>query len=152
MRHAVSNSSTPIGAELRPGGSPPERNAVEPGAIRSVLADTFVLDFESLEGFPFRICGSKVNSVFQRELRGVSFLEIWREADRGGVRSILEAVADEAAVLIVAEARAAGLSPGESSICCRCRHQGLSHARMMGALAVRGASPGSASSAPSRSR
>ncbi len=143
MRHAVSKQLYAYWRGLKTGGSPPERNAVEPGAIRSVLADTFVLDFESLDRFPLRICGSKVNAVFQRELRGVSFLEIWREADRGAVHSILEIAADEeAAILIVAEARPAGLEPVEIEVTLLpLRHQGLTHARMMGALAVRGGVP-----------
>jgi hypothetical protein len=143
MRHAVSKQLYAYWRGLKTGASAPERNAVEPGAIRSVLADTFVLDFDSLERYPLRICGSKVNAVFQRELRGVPFLELWRHADRGAVQSILEIAADEeAAILIVAEARPAGLEPVEIEVTLLpLRHQGQTHVRMMGALAVRGGVP-----------
>ena len=67
---------------LRGARSAPERNDVDPGAIRGVLADTFVLDFDASCGFPFRIAGSRANALFLKELRGFSFLELWRGADR----------------------------------------------------------------------
>src|SRR5271166_4200460 len=70
MRHAVSREIYAYWRALGTGGCAPERNTVEPGAIRSVLADTFVLDFDPADGFPFRICGSRVNAVFLKELRG----------------------------------------------------------------------------------
>src|SRR6202046_1638798 len=62
---------------LRGARSAPERNDVDPGAIRGVLADTFVLDFDARRGFPFRIAGSRANALFLKELRGFSFLDLW---------------------------------------------------------------------------
>ena len=67
---------------LRGARSAPERNDVDPGAIRGVLADTFVLDFDASCGFPFRIAGSRANALFLKELRGFSFLDLWRGACR----------------------------------------------------------------------
>src|SRR5580704_11539188 len=81
--------------QLRGAGSAPERNDVDPGAIRGVLADTFVLDFDDRRGFPFRIAGSRANALFLKELRGRSFVELWRDADRKHLSSILDCVADE---------------------------------------------------------
>ena len=66
---------------LRGARSAPERNAIDPGAIRGVLADTFVLDFDVSRGFPFRIAGSRANALFLKELRGLSFLDLCRDAD-----------------------------------------------------------------------
>jgi len=136
MRHAVSNELYAYWRALRKGRAPPERNEIEPGAIRSVLADTFVLHFDAHAGFPFRISGSNVNAIFLKELRGVPFLEIWRESDRGRVRSILETAADEEApVVLLAEARPAGLAPVEVEVALLpLRHQGATHARMLGSL------------------
>jgi hypothetical protein len=74
---------------LRGARSAPERNDVDPGAIRGVLADTFVLDFDDRRGFPFRIAGSRANALFVKELRGLSFLELWRSADREELDSSL---------------------------------------------------------------
>lgn len=136
MRHAVSNELYKYWRALRRGGSAPERNAVEPGAIRGALADTFVLDFDLAGGFPFRISGSRVNAVFLRELRGAPFLQIWREGDRSAIASILQAAADEEApYLLIAQARPAGLQPVEIEITLLpLRHHSATHARMLGSL------------------
>ena len=126
---------------LRGARSAPERNDIDPGAIRGVLADTFVLDFEDRSGFPFRIAGSRANALFLRELRGFSFLEIWRDAVRDDIGSILRCVADEAQpFLIGAEARPPGLPAVDIEvILLPLRHHGLTHSRMLGGFAVKAA-------------
>jgi hypothetical protein len=126
---------------LRGARSAPERNDVDPGAIRGVLADTFVLDFDQKRGFPFRIAGSRANAIFLKELRGLSFLELWRDADRAELDSVLHCVADEAqAFLIGAEARPPGLAAiGIEVILLPLRHHGLTHSCLLGAFAVHAA-------------
>ena len=126
---------------LRGARSAPERNDVDPGAIRGVLADTFMLDFDEKRGFPFRIAGSRANAIFLKELRGLSFLELWRDADRGELDSVLHCVADEAqAFLIGAEARPPGLGAVDlEAILLPLRHHGLTHSRVLGGFAVHAA-------------
>jgi hypothetical protein len=122
---------------LRGRRSAPERNALDPGAIRGVLADTFVLDFDDKRGFPFRIAGSRANALFLKELRGLSFLDLWRDDDRDEVDSVLRCVADEAqAFLIGAEAGPPGVDPvGVEVVLLPLRHHGLTHARVLGGFA-----------------
>ena len=55
---------------LRAARSAPERNDVDPGAIRGVLADTFMLDFDAKRGFPFRIAGLESQRVFHEGAEG----------------------------------------------------------------------------------
>jgi hypothetical protein len=126
---------------LRGGRNAPERKDVDPGAIRGVLADTFMLDFDDQRGFPFRIAGSRANAIFLRELRGLSFLDLWRDADREELDSVLHCVADEAqAFLIGAEAQPAGLGAvGIEVILLPLRHRGFTHSRVLGGLAVHAA-------------
>lgn len=123
---------------LREARSAPERNDIDPGAIRSVLADTFVLDFDHQNGFPFRIAGSRANALFLRELRGYSFLRLWRESDREEIKSILQCVADEAQpFLIGAETQPSGLNPVDIEIALLpLRHHGETHSRLLGCIAV----------------
>jgi len=123
--------------QLRGRRSAPERNALDPGAIRCVLADTFVLDFDSQRGFPFRIAGSRADALFLKELRGHSFLDLWREADREEVDSVLHCVADEAqAFLIGAETGPPGLDAvGVEVVLLPLRHHGLTHSRVLGGFA-----------------
>jgi hypothetical protein len=126
---------------LRGARSAPERNDVDPGAIRGVLADTFVLDFDENRGFPFRIAGSRANAIFLKELRGLSFLDLWRDADRGELEAVLHCVADEAqAFLIGAQARPSGLGVMDiEAILLPLRHHGLTHSRLLGGFAVHAA-------------
>lgn len=127
--------------QLRGARSAPERSDVDPGAIRGVLADTFMLDFDGERGFPFRIAGSRANALFLKELRGLPFLNLWRDADREELDLILHCVADEAQpFLIGAEARPAGLGTLDVEIILLpLRHHGLTHSRVLGGLALRAA-------------
>jgi len=126
---------------LRGARSAPERNDVDPGAIRGVLADTFVLDFDEERGFPFRIAGSRANAIFLQELRGRPFLDLWLEAERGELRSILHSVADEAQpFLIGAQAQPPGRGALDVEIILLpLRHHGLTHSRLLGAIGAHAA-------------
>jgi hypothetical protein len=75
--------------------SAPDRAEIEPGAIRHVLADTFMLTFDPRTGHPFRIAGTRVCAAFGRELKDVAFTEIWADASRDPVREVLTTVATE---------------------------------------------------------
>jgi hypothetical protein len=81
---------------LRRGTRPaPERSDIEPGAIRRVLADTFMLTFDPRAGHPFRIAGTRVCAAFGRELKGVGFTDIWARASHDPIRELLTTVATE---------------------------------------------------------
>ena len=141
MKLAVTLELYAYWSALRGARSAPERNDIDPGAIRSVLADTFVLDFDAQVGFPLRIAGSRANALFLRELRGFSFLRLWREADRQEIKSILESVADEAQpFLIGAEALPSGLGSVDIEVALLpLRHHGLTHSRVLGSIAANAA-------------
>ena len=138
MRYAVSSELYAYWNAIRAGRAAPERNDIEPGAIRGVLADTFVLEFDAGIGFPFRISGSRVNALFLRELRGLSFLKLWREADWSEIESVLQRVADKAQpCLLGAEARPSGLGSLHIEIALLpLRHNGATHSRILGSLAA----------------
>jgi hypothetical protein len=138
MRHAVSMELYAYWNALRAGRAAPERNDIEPSAIPSILADTFVLEFDAGIGFPFRISGSRVNALFLRELRGLSFLKLWRAADRTEIISVLQQVADTAKpCLLGAEARPSGLGPIAIEVSLLpLRHNGSTHSRLLGSLAA----------------
>ena len=52
----------------------PERGEIEPGPIRRVLGDTFILSFDEPAGHPFRLAGTRVCALFCRELKGEGFV------------------------------------------------------------------------------
>ena len=85
----------------------PERGEIEPGAIRRVLADTFILTIDPPSGHPFRIAGTRVCAAFGRELKGVAFTDLWADASKPAVRDLLAVVAAESVGVV---AGASGLS------------------------------------------
>ena len=69
----------------------PLRSTIEPGEIRHVLADMFIL--EAAEEDPvFRLAGTRVCSLFDRELRGLSFSALWPPGKRDEPVSIASGV------------------------------------------------------------
>lgn len=113
----------------------PERSEIDPGAIRGVLADTFVLEADEANGYPLRIAGTRTNALFLRELRGSAFLNLWQAADQREVAALLAGVSDEtAAVLAGAAAGPRGLHSLELEVLLLpLRHHGDTHARVLGA-------------------
>ena len=119
----------------------PERYDIEPQGIRRVLPDAFVLDLDEREGCPFRVVGSRVNTLFMRELRGVSFLQIWREADRAEILSTLRCAAERAQpFLLEGEAQSPDLSPLEFEATLLPLRHGSTHSRALGSI-VAGETP-----------
>ena len=75
-----------------------------------------------------------------RNCVGAPFLKIWRNTDQPRINAILQTAADhEAPCLLLAEACPAGGAPIEIEVTLLpLRHQGATHARMLGSLSVRG--------------
>ena len=138
MRHAVSRELYAYWNALRAGRVAPERNDVDPAAIRTILADTFVLEIDAEKGFPFRISGSRINALFQRELRGLSFLKLWRDTDRREIKSILKRVADDAQPrLLGAEVRVPGAGSLHIEVALLpLSHRGSTRSRILGSVAA----------------
>ena len=115
----------------------PERAEIEPGEIRRVLADTFILSFEPGAGHPFRIAGTRVCALFSRELKGESFLDLWSIESRNDIRDLLKIVADESVGVVASAsaANAAGASLGLELVLLPLSHHGRTDARFLGALA-----------------
>jgi hypothetical protein len=120
---------------LRGQRSAPERSEIDPGAIRGVLADTFILEVDSANRYPLRIAGTRTSALFLRELKGAAFLDLWQQADRAEIATLLAGLTDEAtAVLAGASAGPQGLRPLELELLLLpLRHRGNTHSRVLGA-------------------
>src|SRR6195256_2017699 len=114
----------------------PDRSEIEPGAIRHVLADTFMLSFDPRAGHPFRIAGTRVCAAFGRELKGVAFTDIWAAASRDPVREVLTTVATESiGVVAGASGRSCEGAPLELEfLVLPLAHRGGASTRILGAL------------------
>jgi hypothetical protein len=136
MKHSSTRELFDYWNMRRGSRSAPERAEIEPGAIRRVLADTFMLTFDPRAGHPFRIAGTRVCAAFGRELKGVAFTKIWAGASQHSIRDVLATVASES---VGAAARAAGHSRAGDALeleflVLPLAHGGGASTRILGAL------------------
>jgi hypothetical protein len=137
MKHASSRDLFAYWNERRGERPAPERGEIEPGAIRHVLGDAFILACDSAAGYPVRLAGTRVCALFCRELKNEPFAHLWAPASAAAIRDALWTVANEATGVV---AGVTGRTEGGSALdlellllplSCRRPHQ----ARMIGVLA-----------------
>lgn len=136
MRHPASRQLFSYWNDLRGHRAAPERDAIDPVAIAGVLSDTFILEIDAELAFPFRLAGARTNALFERQLKGRSFIDLWRPEDRSAVRAMALSVADGACP-IIAGARAHAAHPPALELelaLLPLRHGGKTHARLLGCL------------------
>jgi hypothetical protein len=77
MRHPLTRELYDYWNRRRGAEAMPERDDIDPAAIRRILADSFVLAVEPGQSPRFRVAGTKVCELFCRELRGEDFMGLW---------------------------------------------------------------------------
>ena len=95
MKHAASRELYAYWEEKRGTRPAPERAEIEPGAIRGVLSDAFILAIDRSAGHPIRLAGTRVCALFDREIKGEAFLNLWSAASRPIIGSLLAILTDE---------------------------------------------------------
>ena len=95
MKHAASRELYAYWQEKRGKRSAPERSDIEPGAIRGVLSDAFILALDRATRHPVRLAGTRVCALFGREIKGESFLDFWSPSSRATMEGLLSILADE---------------------------------------------------------
>jgi hypothetical protein len=95
MKHAATQELYAYWQERRGDRAAPERAEIEPGPIRQVLGDVFILALDRRAGHPFRLAGTRVCALFGRELKGERFTELWDTASQPVVSDLLAVLLDE---------------------------------------------------------
>ncbi|MGB7099570.1 MAG: PAS domain-containing protein [Xanthobacteraceae bacterium] len=95
MKHAASRELYAYWEEKRGTRPAPERAEIEPGAIRGVLSDAFILALDRSAGHPIRLAGTRVCALFDREIKGEAFVNLWSAASRPIIGSLLAILTDE---------------------------------------------------------
>ncbi len=137
MKHAANQKLFAHWNERRGLRALPERGDIEPAAIRAALGDTFILGAEPGEELHFRLAGTRVCSLFGRELKDDRFAALWDAGHQAAIRRLLATVAEEE-IGVVAGARGRtpeGFSCDLELLILPLRHRGRSGRRMLGALA-----------------
>ncbi|HZC54995.1 MAG TPA: PAS domain-containing protein [Xanthobacteraceae bacterium] len=89
MKHAASRELYAYWDKRRGKRPAPERAEIEPGAIRHVLSDAFILAFDDGAGHPFRLAGTRVCALFGRELKSERFIGLWAAASQPTIADLM---------------------------------------------------------------
>ena len=95
MKHSSSRELFAYWDSCRGPRLAPDRADIEPGAIRRVLGDSFILAFDTIGGHPFRLAGTRVCALFGGELKGDGFLELWADSARDTADALVTAIVEE---------------------------------------------------------
>src|SRR6185503_11387260 len=106
MLHSNTERLIDYWRERKREGLSPLRSAIEPGDLSGVLPQVFILGRTDPGRYIFRLAGGLVTDVHSRDLRQISILALWAEADRPRLAAALEACRRAAEPIVaVAEAR-----------------------------------------------
>jgi len=137
MKQAASQELLSYWNQLRGSRMEPDRSELDPGEIRGVLANTFILEVDEQLGYPMRIAGTRLSTLFTTELKGSNFTELWDPESRKSVHELLACVLDDRHPVLAGVLTApAGFPPLELELLLLpLRHFGKTHARVIGSLA-----------------
>ena len=138
MKHGASRELYAYWNRVRGGDRAPHRGAIEPSDIRRVLADTFILEVVDRETHLVRLAGTRVCSIYCRELKSTNFFDLWRADDRSAISTLAAAVSEDgAAAVVTIEARTARDQDVTAELLLLpLRNSGPAFDRVLGSLAV----------------
>ena len=86
---------------LRNGRPAPRRTEIEPADIKSLLADTFILEKDTRGEAIFRLAGTRLCATYGRELKGYAFPLIWARRDQRIVSRLAHSAFEDNSVVVV---------------------------------------------------
>lgn len=86
---------------LRGERSAPRRTEIEPAEIKSLLADTMILERDSRGEAIFRLAGTRLCATYGRELKGYSFPLIWSLRDQRMIGRLAQSAFQDRMVIVV---------------------------------------------------
>jgi hypothetical protein len=95
MKHPVSREFFAYWESKRGEARAPERSDVDPSALRELLGDIFVLAYDDAATYPFRVAGTRVCSLFGRDVKEQSFPALFARQHRHDIAEIIAAVAED---------------------------------------------------------
>lgn len=104
MKHPATRELFAYWDRCRGERSAPDRTDIEPGEIRGILGDTFLLTFEHDAGHPFRLSGTRICALFGRELKGDDFLSLWDDSSLLAIDELLAIIAEETVGIVASAA------------------------------------------------
>ena len=95
MKHPSNREFFAYWDDKRGDSRAPERSDIEPGAVRELLGDIFVLAYDRDAGYPFRVAGTRVCALLGRDLKDQSFSSLFAADSRREIEDIIGCVAEQ---------------------------------------------------------
>jgi hypothetical protein len=95
MKHPSTREFFAYWDEKRGAARAPDRSEIEPGAVRELLGDIFVLSYDATSGYPFRVAGTRVCALLGCDLKDKSFSALFEAHARREIEEIVAVVAEE---------------------------------------------------------
>ena len=95
MKHPSSREFFAYWDAKRGDARAPDRSEIEPGAVRELLGDIFVLSFDPAAGYPFRVAGTRVCALLGSDQKGQSFSALFAHDCRREIEDVITCVAEE---------------------------------------------------------
>jgi hypothetical protein len=95
MKHPSTRAFLAYWDEKRAGARAPDRSEIEPGAVRELLGDIFVLSYDAVAGYPFRVAGTRVCALLGEDLKDRSFSAVFAADGHREIEEIITVVAEE---------------------------------------------------------
>jgi hypothetical protein len=95
MKHPSSRAFFAYWDGQRGNARAPERSEIEPGAVRELLGDIFVLSYDAAAGYPFRVAGTRVCALLGCDLKDQSFSALFAGEARREIEDIIAAVPED---------------------------------------------------------
>jgi hypothetical protein len=100
MKHPSSRAFFAYWDDKRGHARAPDRSDIEPGPMRELLGDIFVLSYDKPTEFPFRVAGTRVCALLGRDLKNEAFPSLFTPTSRGEIEEIITVVAEELLVAV----------------------------------------------------
>ncbi|MEX0590030.1 MAG: PAS domain-containing protein [Xanthobacteraceae bacterium] len=136
MKHAATRELYAYWDRLRAGRSAPDRSDLEPGAIRTLLGDVFLLELGGMDRHLVRLAGTRICTLLGRELKGRPFAELFAPEEWHDLYSLFGGVAETAVPVVagVVGETADGRTLDLELLVLPLKHRGRTHARLLGSL------------------
>jgi hypothetical protein len=95
MKHPSSREFFTYWDQKRGDARAPDRSEIEPGAVRELLGDIFVLSYDAASGHPFRVAGTRVCALLGCDLKDRSFSSLFVPEARREIDDIITVVSEE---------------------------------------------------------
>jgi len=137
MKHDGSIALFQYWNRLRNGRPAPRRTEVEPADIKTLLADTFILEKDTRGEAVFRLAGTRLCAVYCRELKGFSFASLWRDKDQRLIARLIDGTFKSKSVVVISfEGVSRSGRAAEFELIVLPLDGGLENPRCMGAISV----------------